>query len=219
MVLCQNSVHTALQMSFLFSASLEDYQPETIAGQKNKECNPYYFKRCARLLQDLERAVIYGSQTLSNKEEKVLIKQRRATNPQSMDNIDAKQLELELKDAKRIEIANSLSKSTSIENYDGLLSGNLMYKRTDRKSAFATKPWKQRHFVVDQRVLLCFREPHSVNPLRTLPLAPCQVEVVEHDAKYGETRFDIVNYSNNCRFQLMAKDKEQRAQWVDFIKR
>jgi phosphatidylinositol 4-kinase len=216
MVLCQNSVHTALQLSFLFSASLEDYQPETSAGQKNSECNPYYFKRCARLLQDVERAVIYGSQTLSNKEEKVL-KRRMSANDQTAKG--PKQIEAELIEAKKIEVANTLSRTAQIENYDGLLNGTLMYKRSDRKSIFATKPWKERHFMVDQRVLLCFREPHSVNPLRTIPLAPCHVDVIENDPKYGDTRFDIVNFSNGSKFQLMAKDKEQRDKWVTFLRR
>jgi len=94
-----------------------------------------------------------------------------------------------------------------------------MYKRVERKSIFSFKPWKQRHFQVDQRVLLCYREPHSVNPLRTIPLAACHVEVIEKDPKYGETRFDIINYSNNCRFQLMAKDKDQRNKWVTLLRR
>ena len=216
MVLCQNSVHTALQLSFLFSAALEDYQPETIHGQKNPECNPFYFKRCARLLQDVERAVIYGSQNLSNKEEKVL---KRRMTAQLESGLDSKQIEAELIDAKRIEVANALSRNTQIENYDGLINEPLMYKRVERKSIFSFKPWKQRHFQVDQRVLLCYREPHSVNPLRTIPLAACHVEVIEKDPKYGETRFDIINYSNNCRFQLMAKDKDQRDKWVTLLRR
>ena len=216
MVLCQNSVHTALQLSFLFSAALEDYQPETIHGLKNPECNPFYFKRCARLLQDVERAVIYGSQNLSNKEEKVL---KRRMTAQLESGLDSKQIEAELIDAKRIEVANALSRNTQIENYDGLINEPLMYKRVERKSIFSFKPWKQRHFQVDQRVLLCYREPHSVNPLRTIPLAACHVEVIEKDPKYGETRFDIINYSNNCRFQLMAKDKDQRDKWVTLLRR
>jgi hypothetical protein len=217
MVLCQNSVHTALQLSFLFSAALEDYQPETTAGVANSECNPYYFKRCARLLQDVERAVIYGSSALSNKEEKVL--KRRLSANESISNKDSKQLETDLVDAKKLEVANMLSRTTQLENYDGLLSGTLMYKRTDRKSMFSTKPWKQRHFMVDQRVLHCFREPHSVNPLRAIPLAPCHVDVIDNDPKYGDRRFDVVNYSNGVKYQLMAEDKEQRTKWVTFLRR
>ena len=216
MVLCQNSMHAALQLFFLFSAALEDYQPESKSGQHNPECNPFYFKRCARLLQDLERAVIYGSQTLSNKEERIL--KRRLTNP-NMQNMDAKTLEAELVEAKKLEIANSLAKTQSAENYDGMVSGVLLYKRLERKSMFASKPWKKRHFVVDQRVLLCFREPHSVNPLRALPLAPCHVEVVDHDPKYGETRFDLVNYSNNLRYPLRAEDAQERDKWVSLLRR
>lgn len=208
-------MHIALQLSFLFSAALEDYQPENITGQHNNECNPFYFKRCARLLQDVERAVIYGSQTLSNNEEKVL--KRRMTVDQKT-SVDSKKLEEELANAKRSEIANTLSRGLC-DNFDGLINEPLMYKRNERKSMFATKPWKQRHFQVDQRVLLCYRDPYSVNPLRTIPLAPCHVEVIENDPKYGDTRFDIVNYSNGSRFQLMAKDRAQREKWVTLLRR
>ena len=217
MVLCQNSVHAALELTFLFSAALEDYQPET-KGQHNNECNPFYFKRCARLLQDVERAVIYGSQTLSNKEEKALKRRLSAENVE-VASMNAKQLEAELINAKKSEIANTLSRTAQVENYDGLLNGMLKYKRTEKKSFFATKPWKDRHFMVDQRVLLCFREPHSVNPLRTIPLASCQIEEINNHPKYGDTRFDIINYSNGNKFQLMAKDKTQRNKWVTFLKR
>lgn len=216
MVLCQNSVHTALQLSFLFSAALEDYQPEKITGQANPECNPYYFKRCARLLQDVERAVIYGSQSLSTKEERAL--KRRISTTETAPK-DARQLESELIDAKKLEVANMLSRTTQLENYDGLLNGSLMYKRTERKSMLAMKPWKQRFFMVDQRVLYCFREPHSVNPLRTVPLAACHVDVIDNDPKYGDRRFDIVNYSNGTKFQLMAENKEQRTKWVNFLRK
>jgi phosphatidylinositol 4-kinase B len=219
MVLCQNSVHAALQLTFLFSAALEDYQPENINGQTNAQCNPFFFKRCARLLQDIERAVIYGSQTLSAKEERVL-KQRKMSNASFDPKMDPTQFQSELIDDKKLEIANRLSKSSSGDNYDGIgLNGTLLYKRTDRKSSFASKQWKARHFMVDQRVLFCFREPHSVCPLRTLSLASCHVEVIEHDPKYGETRFDIVNFSNNSKFQMRAENKAQREKWVAFLRR
>jgi hypothetical protein len=70
----------------------------------------------------------------------------------------------------------------------------LLFKRNTRKSSFHTKGWKERYFVVDNRVLLCFQEPHSVNPLRSIALQSCHIEAHPHDEKYGETRFDIINY-------------------------
>jgi hypothetical protein len=45
------------------------------------------------------------------------------------------------------------------------------------------------------------------------------VEVIEHDPKYGETRFDIVNFSNNSKFQMRAENKAQREKWVAFLRR
>lgn len=212
MVICQISTQTALQMSFMFVASLEDYQPESSDGKHNHGCNPFYFKRSARLLQDLERAVIYGSQILSNTEEKVLL--RRATASGDTMSLD----ENELKDLKKDEIAAKISRNKTEETYEGLLSGVLYYKRVVRKSNFRTKGWKEKFFVVDQKVLLCFQEPHSVNPLRAISLTNCQVEIIDNHPKYGDTRFDVVNYSNNQRFQIRALDKAMRDKWVSLLK-
>lgn len=201
-------MHTALQLCFIFSASLEDYQPEASNGQKNISCNPFYFNRCARLLQNIERAVIYGSHTLSNNEEKAL--KRRAT-------VDADAEELA--DVKKREIANKISRAYTQTNFDGALDGQLLYKRVERKSSFQSKSWKTRYFVVDQRMLLCFKEPHSVNPLRSLPLQSCEVEVINNNPKHGDTCFNIINYSNNIRFQLRALDTASRDKWVSFLQK
>jgi len=218
MVIAQTSMHSALQLSFLFAAALEDYQPERVSGTHNAACNPYFFRRCSRLLQDLERAVIFGSQTLTHKEETVLMKRMSMDPRQSMDEMDDAQLGSELATLKKHEIAARLSRHTSDNFYDGALNGTLLFKRNTRKSSLHTKGWKQRHFVVDNRVLLCFMEPHSVNPLRTIALQSCHIEAHHLDSKYGETRFDIINYSNNNRFQLRAEDKEQRDKWVAFLR-
>jgi len=221
MVICQSSTHAALQMSFLFEAALEDYQPESINGQHNKNCNPFFFARCARLLQDLERAVIFGSNTVASNEEKEALRKRMSLDPVhrgSIDDMDAATLQSEMVEFKKQAIASKLARTNSFQSNDGLLNGTLLFKRNIRKSRFHLKGWKPRHFVVDNRVLLCFREPHSVNPLRTISLQACQVEVIHEDEQYGETRFDVVNYSNNNRFQLRAKDEKSRNDWVSFLR-
>ena len=205
MVICQNSIHTALQMSFIFIAYLEDYQPESSNGVHNPNCNPYFFRRAARLLQDIERAVIYGSQTLSSNEERAL---RRVSAGDAAT----------LREIKKHEIASNLASSHSVENYEGQLSDMLLYKRVERKSSFHTKPWKPRYFVVDQRILFCFHEPHSVNPLRTMPLQNCEVESVSHH-KYGDVCFHVHNFSSGTKFQLRATDKAMRDKWVEFLRK
>jgi hypothetical protein len=58
---CQQSLHVALQLNWILTAALEDYQPETPDGKPNKKSNPVYFSRCVKLLQNVERIVALGS--------------------------------------------------------------------------------------------------------------------------------------------------------------
>jgi len=51
LILSQTSMHTALQLSFLLQAYLEDYQPETSNGLRNANCDAVLFHRCAKILQ------------------------------------------------------------------------------------------------------------------------------------------------------------------------
>jgi hypothetical protein len=200
MVICQNSIHAAFQLNFQLNAAMEDYQPELANGKHNNGCNPFYFTRCARLVQAVERAVIYGSR-------------------QSNHNFDSNSLDGQIKhnDMKLNMIKRTLGRDRSIY-YDGTHNGQLFYKRVERKSAFHTKPWKLRYFVVDQRVLLCYREPHAVNPKRTISLQNCRVIFNDTTSdKYGDTLFEIVNDSNNARFLLRAQNAASRENWVKFL--
>ena len=208
MVISQTSIHSALQLAFMFAAAMEDYQPEIGNGQPNPSRDVFYFNRCARLLQDLERAVICGSPNITATEENALL--RRVAQSDDVDD---------LRDFKRNEIAHALSQEESTKNFEGEMSGILCYKRTERKSAFHSKPWKQRHFVVDQRVLLCFSEPHSVNPIRAIPLQYCRVEVCPKSLKYGDTCFDVINDATGVLYHLRANDTVTRSKWVDFLNR
>lgn len=228
MVIAQTSVHAALQLSFAFSAAMEDYQPEVAGGQHNPQCNPFYFSRCARLCTDVERAVIYGGQEMTNREIDLL------RNRMSVDNGTVVELgdghavggdesdddndevnHKELNDLKKREIAQKLAQAKPT-SYDGQLSGLLYFKRTTRKSSMHSKSWKQRFFVIDHRVLICFREPHMVNPLRAISLQNCQVNIVD-SVKYGNTGFEVVNTGTGAKYQLRAESPELRQKWVDFI--
>ena len=214
MVISQTSIHAALQLSFAFSAAMEDYQPEVHSGLPNPNANPFYFARCARLLQDVERAVIYGS-TL--KDQNFSSKKLESGKIGSDDNSDDDEDDsTRIDPSKREEIAQRLSKAKE-NNYEGQLTGKLYFKRSVRKSSFHSKSWKLRFFMVDQRVLFCFREPHSVAPLRAISLQNCYVNAIDGHPKYGDCCFEVINSSTNARYQLRANDKNLRQKWIDFI--
>jgi len=58
---CQQSLHVALQFNWILTAALEDYQPESADGSRNAKANAVYFRRCVKLLQNVERIVALGS--------------------------------------------------------------------------------------------------------------------------------------------------------------
>ena len=204
MILSQNSMHTALQLIFMMRAYLEDYQPETREGKKNDNCNPFLFHRCARLLQDIERAVIYGGSDISLHEEKLLIKK----DPTSTD----------LANLKKNELANVISTNPSHE-FEGTSNGFLFYKRTERKSILHTKPWKKRFFVIDQKIAYCYRDPYEINPCRAMHLQYCEVVVSETSSKYGNTCFEVINEANNIKYLLRAENEQNRDRWIHKFKR
>lgn len=51
LILSQISTHTALQLTFMLKAYLEDYLPETSTGLPNPTRNPVLFCRCSKLLE------------------------------------------------------------------------------------------------------------------------------------------------------------------------
>lgn len=212
MVISQTSIHAALQLSFAFSSAMEDYQPEVHTGLPNPNANPFLFARCARLLQDVERAVIYGSCL------KDMIASAKADSRKSGvdDSEDDEEDSSRIDAKKREEIAQRLSKAKE-NNYEGQLTGKLYFKRTVRKSSLHSKSWKYRFFMVDQRVLYCLREPHSVSPLRAISLQNCTVNMIDNHPKYDDNCFEVINNATNSRYQLRATDKALRKKWVDFL--
>jgi len=188
-LISKTSIHAALQLSFMLSSAMEDYQPEVFDGKINTFGNQNLFKRCAKLLQDVERAVIYGN-------------------------------EAPLKPAT---IVPQVSKTLRTINHvvdpfgNGKLNGTLFYKRNMRKSNFHTKPWKPRYFVVDQRVLLCFREVQSADPLRAILLTNCRLVISETHPKYGDCCFELISDSTNTRYLLRTENADQRKIWTDAI--
>lgn len=204
MVISQTSMHSALQLSFMLVAAMEDYQPELAKNQKNPSANPYYFNRCARLMQDVEKAVIFG---WHGKDEEAGLKTSRSDSTADEASVQ-----------RKAALAQAIAQEKP-QTYDRVLNGMLFFKRIERKSLLHSKQWHQRYFVVDQRVLLCFSEPHSVAPKRAISLQNCRVVISETHPKYGDTCFEVVNDSSGVRYLLRAVDPASRAKWVEFLTR
>jgi phosphatidylinositol 4-kinase B len=51
LIVCQHSLHFALQLHFILVGAMEDYQLETSDGKRSAHGNPRYYRRCAKLLQ------------------------------------------------------------------------------------------------------------------------------------------------------------------------
>ena len=61
LIISQNSLHFALQMHWILTGAIEDYRPETVDGLPNERFNAVFYRRCIKLRQNLERAVVYGA--------------------------------------------------------------------------------------------------------------------------------------------------------------
>ncbi|CAN0196579.1 unnamed protein product, partial [Discosporangium mesarthrocarpum] len=69
LVVCQQSLHVALQLNWILVAALEDYHEELPDGCPNRKANDVYFTRCAKLLQNVERIIALGAPSPERLEE------------------------------------------------------------------------------------------------------------------------------------------------------
>jgi hypothetical protein len=131
--LCQNSAHTALQLYFIVTASLEDYQLENDKGFKNPGADAHRYFRCSRLLHIILRTVVYGSLAITAEDEKRLLSAksdlRAVYAEQRQERIDA-----------LVQEENDVTKVLKLAPK----SGEILFKRKFRKSVVASKGWKSR---------------------------------------------------------------------------
>eukprot|EP01038_Epipyxis_sp_PR26KG_P015739 gene15739-21306_t len=207
-LICQTSIHMALELAFIFVAAMEDFQPEKPDGKVNPDADPMLFHKCSRLLQNVERAVVYGSFAVTEDEERIL--NELVSTDKANDDAN-----LNIVETKRFETASRLSRLQSI-NIDGALNGELYYKRVHRKSMFVSKGWKLRYFVIDQHVLFCYKDMHSPFAMRAMSLHNCVVKAIDH-AKYGNTYFEVINEAANMKYLIRGTNQEQCMRWVAAI--
>jgi phosphatidylinositol 4-kinase len=186
----QTSMHTALQLAFYLRAAMEDYQPEFGSELPNPASNPELFYRCARLLQNVQRAVVYcgGSQKVDESSVKAILSANKLNG-----------------------LVDTADKDASIRK------GYLLFKRNTRKSAFSSKPWKPRYFRIEQQVLFCLRSEKDTVALRAMHLLGSTIALSPPGSKYPHS-FEVINSTNTMRFCLRAEDAKTYKTWTDALK-
>lgn len=195
-LLAQASIHTALQLSFILIAAMEDVQPEFSNGVANPQRNPLLFFRCARLLQTIERAVVFG---------KLEVTDASATDS-SVGHIDILHPNSKKQVDKIVDVMDAPTSTTGV----------LLYKRIERKGFLYSKGWKPRHVVIENRVLYIYHDEHAPMPLRAFPLQGCMI-ITPDDAKYPYY-FELINASTKTKYLLRAQDGASFTHWTTAIK-
>lgn len=203
--LCQVSIHVAIQIYFLLHASLEDYQPEDAKGMPNPHYSPPLFRRCAKLLAHVQRAVFYGSPVLT------IDGQTRIQKQALLGNI------VEVGDYVRNEMSSKITLIGERDTNKETFSGFLLYKRSTKKSPFHSKHWKMRYFLISQQVLYCYRNDANLKatPIRAIILPQYRVQVVSIGKEYKHPfTFIIYSKSTSVKYMLRAPDKATMNEWV-----
>ena len=205
LMISQTSFHAALQLTYILYAAMEDYQPEDATGLKNVKFDQKLFLRCARLLRNVERAVVYGSPAIYEME---------SDEPQADINESEKKL---LEDAERINFATNIIERSLHENSDAsYLQGKLYYKRGTRRMLHL-KRWKPRWFKIDQQMLLCFRDENYRELRRAIPLKDCELN--KNPASRHQYSFEVYSPTSRMLFKLYAESSKYFDTWTSAIQR
>lgn len=162
--IAQASIHCAQQLSGYFIAAMEDYQPELKTGGANPKANLLLYYRAARILQNVERAMVYGTPVLTAQQEDYMRQQFSGSDFEEM--YDSEKAET----AGRI-VRSNMGKAIRMGVSEGV-SGRLQYKSS-------TGAWSQVFCKVDQKVLFCFKDNMAnALPIRSLLLEGCSISAV-----------------------------------------
>jgi phosphatidylinositol 4-kinase B len=220
-LISEASLHTALQLSFILTAAMEDFQPENKHGERNPNGNPTLFFRCARLLQNVERAVVFGAPELTADEEEELGRKHATSKQIEDEDFSARFNHIThdnvIKLVNRIVDSGGSTTDRDQQKTLAMKPENLLYKRIERKGIFYRKPWKSRYVTIEQRVLIIYHDETAPLPLRALPLQGC-VLITREDAKYPYY-LEIFNPSTQTKFLLRASSQASYDKWLALIRR
>jgi phosphatidylinositol 4-kinase len=179
--------------------AIEDYQPELPTGEPNPAYNQLFYSRCLKLLNNLERCVVYGkprSHELQRLYEKGKItKKEYETLEQADRRFNAFQI-------------TAAENDNSHESFGGVL----LYKARVRTSSLTRKNWKLRYFSVEERVLHCYTNKGG-QLCRSMPLEGATVG--EEAGKYPHLFF-VQN--RGFYFRMRASDDAEMKLWIKNLK-
>ena len=241
LTLAQLSSHLALKIRYALLAAVEDYVPELPSGQPNPRSCAYTFYRCARLLQNVERAMLYGAPILTSQDaakleesfgrdatERSLDMERKARLQALIDSNNALGVatghainphEHPAHDSMRLSRMKSLS-DTPVSGIHGLL----LHKRQWRRTWHSPKGWKWRYFRIEQQVLFCTRDASDAQVARAMHLAEASVtHVLMDDVEHNRRRYSFVllvrNRASGQEMLLRADDKDTFESWKAALER
>jgi hypothetical protein len=189
----QLSMHTALQFTFIFKAALEDYQPELPDGKPNPSANTHLFNKCANLLGNIERVVVFGS------------------SPVVID--DAAKNETIMNEIVLSSCNGNNYKNDGDVSEKSSLSGLLLFKRNTRLAWYKSKGWKPRFFKVENLVLYCYRDKECKQLLRAVSLLDCRIEIPDNDNERYPYYMEVHSTISPYFLQLRALDATSFRRW------
>jgi phosphatidylinositol 4-kinase len=216
-VLSQTSIHTALQLCFILIAAMEDNQPEKPDGTINPDGNIIKYFHCARLLQNVQKAVVFGSPTLTAQEEKLLLSQVSMIQMSELKDFEKDERADQIIHLKEYLVTNPSTITTANKIDNCIFEGYLLYKRLEKKSVLKSKKWTTRFFKIDQKILLCYKEESSKMPTRAISLENCDLFLVKRE-KY-EFQFELLCKSSGMKYQLRATDQTSFDNWMEALRR
>jgi len=202
----QQSIHLAIQVSFILVGLMEDYQTESPDGSFNKSADPRLYQRCAVLLEEIELAVVYG--TPSSSQASKLFRNKRITKEELV--------ELQVAD-RRFQAAQIADVAHKFSGFH--MDGKLQYKRWKKRSGLHSDAWIARRFVIGYRVLYCLRLSDNFVK-RSIMLQDCEVVVPDRSPDPSKPfYFELHEKDRDRKFLLAAASAEERDRWVDVLRR
>jgi len=205
LIIAQHSLHFALQLNWILRGAIEDYQPELPNGKPNKNFNALYYTRCVKLLENIERCVVYGT---PRKHELQRLYEKGLITKEEYDTMEQ---------ADRRYNADQLTRSKKFLLQSGSFGGYLLYKRLVRTSRCRRKLWKSRFFAVSEKMLYCYNVQPSEGGIlvRAMPLEGAVIiETPASEAKY-KYMFEVHNL--NFLFRMRASSEEERTKWIQVL--
>ena len=202
-MICQVSMHSALLLSFIFYAAMEDYQPEDANGVDNIHKDAKLHTHCSHLLTSIEKVVLLGSPALMKLELSASDKEK------SLLEFEELEAESRIRDSELIIEMENEGKDVHV------MSGELLYKRVEKKSMFVRKVWKPRYFKIENKVLNCYHDAKYEELLRSIPLQDCQVLEVHNP--HHVNCFEVHSPITFTVFKLRAQSRDEMLKWIEGI--